>query len=117
MNTRIGSPMRTRTVGPIWPFCCSAVDAAVWPAAEDHRGAAVAIAVSPPITDSRIAEPKRWKKWRVDLARQAAAAVERGAGRGERDRDAVGPDQPRPDHVGALLPGLQARSGTGRSGG
>src|SRR5690606_9197905 len=49
------------------------------------------------------------KEVAVDLARKPAAAVKSGRRRGQRNRDAVGPDGARPDHVGALLPGLQRR--------
>src|SRR5690606_6126644 len=49
------------------------------------------------------------KEVAVDLARKPAAAVKSGRRRGQRNRDAVGPDEARPDHVGALLSGLQPR--------
>src|SRR5205085_9627321 len=63
VNTRIGSPMRTRMVGPIWPFCCNAVEAAFCPPPTISEAPPLATVDSPPITDSSIAEPKRLKKW------------------------------------------------------
>jgi len=62
VNTRIGSPMRTRIVGPMSPFCCSAVEAAVCPPPRMTEAPLELAAASPPITYSSIAEPNRWKK-------------------------------------------------------
>src|SRR4029078_10534982 len=42
----------------------------------------------------------------VDLAADAGLPREIGGGRGERDRHAVGPHQPRPHQIGTALPGL-----------
>ena len=63
VNTRTGSPIRTRTVGEICPFCCSAVEAAFCPPPRITEVPPEATVLSPPMTESSIAEPNRWKKW------------------------------------------------------
>src|SRR5207342_3078569 len=64
VNTRIGSPWRTLIVGPRLPSRWIAAEAALWPPPTMTVDAPpVASVLAPPRTDSRIAEPKREKKW------------------------------------------------------
>src|SRR5206468_3970640 len=65
VKTRIGSPWRTLIVGPRWPSCCAATEAALCPAPPTIRVDAPPVTrpPAPPRIDRRIDEPKREKKW------------------------------------------------------
>src|SRR5690606_34043196 len=80
----------------------------VLPSAEDDRSAAAGDGGEATDHRQQHRRAEALEEVRVDFAGYAAAAVERGAGRGERDGDAIGADQPGPDHISALLPGLEA---------
>ena len=111
VNTRIGSPWRTLMVGLRLPSCWAATDARSGPpettTVRRTAGRERARAAEDRQQDRR-AEAR--EEVAVDLPADARLAGEIGRRRSERDRDAVGTNQPRPHEIGAALPGLASRA-------